>query len=634
MSIKKQLFYTISFFMLIVFLVTCFSLYMRQEKLEQSLHSHLKELSQKQQQDVENRLSDLQTDLSHQMLSLDEQIEHSMESAARWISELDGSQFVGFSTYELTRFATESGMTDIFITDSFGTFTSSTKEALLGMNLLEIRENYESLLLGEKLFIRSPFIQNPETSEIVKHYAIPRKNNNGIIEVTLDSSSFDTSLSTWMNEHPEIRSVYVLDDEGRVILEFRSKETALLFEKGERPNHPLLERSLKEKTNQLSINDDQAVLAGAIQSNKETSYQALIEIDPSSIVSPLLHLEQTLLASEKETKHNTISTIISLIVIFIILLNVVYKIMAARISSLEEKEKEIEKTEQISDIILEKQNTTEEAISEKWNDIVLYTNEQLTMILSNLNKMNEKTTENQTLLEEGKHQLEEMKTFTKKLKEHIEHSLLSSVNMKEMIRTSTVSVLTTKDKQQVIEHQLTETNELFTSLKTHSHSIGSFTKSITAIAKQTELLALNASIEANRAGEHGRGFKVVAEEVKKLAAQSSSSAKEMSNTIQEIQQLMDESLKAMDVFRKEIKHEHLSVENVGEALQLIEDEMNVLTTNLEASVLSTEELSSFTLTKNNLLKDLSTQTNEQKTSNQHALSHTKDLQSWLSEQTE
>lgn len=77
--------------------------------------------------------------------------------------------------------------------------------------------------------------------------------------------------------------------------------------------------------------------------------------------------------------------------------------------------------------------------------------------------------------------------------------------------------------------------EAMNRLSVKSKEIKIIIEMITRIAKQTNLLSLNATIEAARAGEHGRGFLVVANEVKKLAEQSSNSAKDIANLINSIQ---------------------------------------------------------------------------------------------------
>jgi methyl-accepting chemotaxis protein len=131
------------------------------------------------------------------------------------------------------------------------------------------------------------------------------------------------------------------------------------------------------------------------------------------------------------------------------------------------------------------------------------------------------------------------------------------------------AIETTRNQMNNIEKTVIGLDSLVRKLGERSTEIGQIVDTISGISQQTNLLALNAAIEAARAGEHGKGFAVVADEVRKLAEESQEAAKRISGLITQIQGDTDQAVNAMQEGTSQVKIGMDVVDKAGKSFEVI-----------------------------------------------------------------
>ncbi|MCU7490018.1 MAG: HAMP domain-containing protein [Ignavibacteria bacterium] len=170
-----------------------------------------------------------------------------------------------------------------------------------------------------------------------------------------------------------------------------------------------------------------------------------------------------------------------------------------------------------------------------------------------------------------------------------ENSMLASRSAEEGAK----KIKDTKDGMKNIVESTRSTGEKIASLAKRTEQIGEITQVIDEIADQTNLLALNAAIEAARAGEQGRGFAVVADEVRKLAERTTKATKEIADTIKKIQGEAKEADNSMNTASKAVEEGMALTEAVSMELnRILEINQKVSDTVAQVAAASEEQSAS------------------------------------------
>ncbi len=170
----------------------------------------------------------------------------------------------------------------------------------------------------------------------------------------------------------------------------------------------------------------------------------------------------------------------------------------------------------------------------------------------------------------------------------------TALNGSEVVNHAVQSIQRIADKVQ-------QSAKTVASLGTRSEQIGNIVGTIEDIADQTNLLALNAAIEAARAGEQGRGFAVVADEVRALAERTTKATREIGEMIKAIQKETQSAVSAMEEGVQEVERGTEDASRSGQALQEILDQVGDLTSQINQIATAAEQQ---TATTNEISKSM------------------------------
>lgn len=185
--------------------------------------------------------------------------------------------------------------------------------------------------------------------------------------------------------------------------------------------------------------------------------------------------------------------------------------------------------------------------------------------------------------------------------ENVEHKVkVTNTSFEETLKMANMSAQGIKemiDSMMEISESTNQTNKEIDALKDFSNNIGDIIVSINSIAEQTNLLALNAAIEAARAGEAGKGFAVVADEIRKLAEQTNNETGKIENLISTIQNEVDRVKKGAEEVEAKVelglnlsKESNENIENIIKNNRQNSEGINDISSSVAEQALASREI--------------------------------------------
>jgi methyl-accepting chemotaxis protein len=187
--------------------------------------------------------------------------------------------------------------------------------------------------------------------------------------------------------------------------------------------------------------------------------------------------------------------------------------------------------------------------------------------------------------------MNEMATGIGRIAETTGSALQGSLESAEHAEEGKLALNRVVSQMEAIQQSVNGTTQSIGMLNGLAGQVGQMTEFIKGLAYKSNILALNASIEAVRAGEHGRGFVVVANETRKLAEMSGSSADGIANLLAQIQTTSEQSFQAMNQVEQEVQLGSQTVQDAGLTFQLILSSTRSIASQMQEISAAAEQMS-------------------------------------------